>query len=492
RARFTTASSVLVLAVLAATGTLQYFAERRQLVSAQSAAQEAAARALAKACEEALVESNDVAALNYFKAFRETTALHSMALAGVGGELRLHSDALAGKSDWQTRNIGDGAAQRALGTGAPVRDEAQAAGLRLVRWTLPLRVRDAQAGLLRLEFDAQAMDRAVRSQLASSARRFVPVALSCLALGIVGAAWLAQRLVDPIQRLAEAARRYSEGRLEHRVAVTEQSELGLLAGDLNRMAARLAEADELKQRFFHQLTHDLRVPLSTVQGYLELLLSGKAGQISEDQRAHLLQAEEGAQIVAEFVDNILDLASMKGREPLAEGAGCDLAPVVRQAVSLVQVQARRLGVKVSCDFLEEPPAVRVPERLIRRILLNLLGNALKFTPSGGRVDVTARRAHGIVMVEVKDTGCGIPADKLEKVFQDFYRVPETMNNLRGPAGVGIGLAICKMIVEAHGGSIAVDSQLGRGARFTVAMPIAPYVAAPGGPGPESPSFGMKA
>ena len=476
RARFTTASSALVLAVLAATGTLQYFAERRQLARAQASAQEAAVRALAKACEEALVENNDVAALNYFKAFRQTPALRSIAMAGSDLQYKLHSDAFEGKGDWQGRSIGDGAAQRALAQADPVRDEAGEGVGHAVRWTMALRVLGKPSGLLRLEFDAAAMDRALGGQLGASARRFLFVALCCLALGVVGAAWLAERLVDPIHRLAEAARRYSEGRLDHRVSVAEKSELGELAGDLNRMAVRLGEMDELKQRFFHQLTHDLRVPLSSIQGYLELLLSGKAGEISADQRAHLMQAEEGAQIVADFVDNILDMARMKAAEPMPEGSGCELGAVVQKAVDLVQVQAKRLGVMVDATFLEEPPAVKMPEQLVRRVLLNLLGNALKFTPAGGRVMVSAHRAHGVVMLEVRDSGIGIPSDKLEKVFQDFYRVPETMPNLRGPAGVGIGLSICKMILEAHGGSIAVDSQIGKGARFTVALPIAPYVA----------------
>ncbi|MBI4347304.1 MAG: hypothetical protein HY553_10645, partial [Elusimicrobia bacterium] len=114
RVRFTTASSVLVLAVLAATGTLQYFAERRQLKAAQAAAQEAAARALAKACEEALLEDNDIAALNQFRVFRDAPALVSIALAGPSGTLRLHSDALRGKADWQGRSLLDEAARRAL------------------------------------------------------------------------------------------------------------------------------------------------------------------------------------------------------------------------------------------------------------------------------------------------------------------------------------------------------------------------------------------
>ncbi|MBI5201159.1 MAG: HAMP domain-containing histidine kinase [Elusimicrobia bacterium] len=485
RARFASASSALVLAVLAATGTLQYFAERRQLVRAQAAAQVAAVRALAKACEEAMVENNDVAALNYFKAFRRTPALRSIAMAGPDLQYRLHSDALDGKGDWQSRSLGDGAAQRALAQADPVRAEDGGG----VTWTMALSVRGKPAGLLRLEFDAAEMRRDIRGPLASSARRFLLVALCCLVLGVIGAAWLAERLVEPIRRLAEGARRYSEGKLEHRVDVGEKSELGLLADDLNRMAERLGEMDELKQRFFHQLTHDLRVPLSSIQGYLELLLSGKAGAISADQRSHLLQAEEGAQIVADFVDNILDLARMKGSAPMPEGGGCELGPVIQKAVDLVQVQAKRLGVVVDATFLEEPPAVKIPEQFVRRVLLNLLGNALKFTQAGGRVVVSAHRAHGIVMLEVRDNGIGIPADKLEKVFQDFYRVPETMPNLRGPAGVGIGLSICKMILEAHGGSIAVDSQLGKGARFTVALPIAPYIAAPGPNGPESPARG---
>lgn len=478
RARFTIANSAVVLAVLLATGTLQYVAERRQLVKAQAAAQEAATRALAKACEEALLEENDVAALNFLKAFRSTPALKAAAVAGANGTLRLHSDALDGKSQWQGLKLDDEGAKAAVAAGTIVRDEAGEGYLRVVRWTAPLAARGRHAGLLRLEFYGPTMDAAMREQLGSSARRFLLVAALCLAVGLLGAAWLAHRLVEPIQSLAYGARRYSEGQLKHRVPVAEQSELGELAEDLNRMAARLAEVDELKQRFFHQLTHDLRVPLAAIQGYVELLLSGKTGTISPEQREHLLQAEQGAQAVADFVDNVLDLARLEpadlraGRKSAEAEGDCDLGGVARRAVELVQAQAERLGVRVEADFLEKPPRVRLPEQLARRVVLNLLGNALKFTPAGGRVTVTVRTTRNVAILEVKDTGCGIPADKLGRIFEEFYRVPETVPNLRGPAGVGIGLAICKVICESHGGSIAADSQLGRGARFTVALPIA--------------------
>ncbi|MCX5789981.1 MAG: hypothetical protein NTX64_15975, partial [Elusimicrobia bacterium] len=173
RSRFTLANSLLVGAVLAATGTLQYAAERRQLVRAQAAAQGSAARALAKACEEAVLENNDVAALNYFKAFRETPALRDAALANADGRLRLHSDALRGSADWQGRVLADEAARRALAATEPVRDEAPGEdGGRLVVWTAGLRVRGKPAGLLRLRFDAAEMDRSMRAQLAAGARRF--------------------------------------------------------------------------------------------------------------------------------------------------------------------------------------------------------------------------------------------------------------------------------------------------------------------------------
>lgn len=462
---------MLVLAVLAATGAFQYAAERRQLLRAQAGAQETSARALAKACEEAVLENNDIAALNHFRLYREAPALASIALAGPDGRLRLHSDALAGKTDWQGRFLLDGAARRALESKALVNDEAEEGGLRVARWTVPLSVRGGPEGFVRLSFDLGVMRRSAREQLAQSARRFLLVALCCLALGVAGAVWLARRLIVPIELLAEGARRFSEGDLKHRVAVAERSELGELAADLNRMAARLGEMDELKSRFFHQLTHDLRVPLASIQGYVELLLSGKTGAISEAQRAHLLQAEQGAQAVADFVDNILDLARMKASQPAAGEGGCEVDAAIRRAVDLVQAQAQRLGVGVQAEPAGGVLEAKIPEALLRRVVLNLVGNALKFTPPGGRVTVRASRAGEAAAIEVRDTGCGIPEDKLGRIFEEFYRVPETMANLRGPAGVGIGLSICKTILDSHGGRIRVASKPGEGACFTIEVPV---------------------
>jgi signal transduction histidine kinase len=238
------------------------------------------------------------------------------------------------------------------------------------------------------------------------------------------------------------------------------------------MASKLQEVEELKRQFFHDLTHDLRQPLGSVQGYVELLLSGKAGPLPEEQREHLMQVQKGAEILRNFVDDIMDLAKFDSAQKELHKRPTDLKSLAQSVVDLQRVKADELGVAFENRMPERLPPVPADEIELRRVLSNLVANALKFTPAGGKVTLDARPNHKSMLVSVSDSGCGIPPDKLTQVFVKFYKVPETLSRLRAPAGVGLGLAICQGIVEAHGGRIWAESDLGFGSKFCFTIPLA--------------------
>lgn len=468
--RFLLANLFLVAAVLIATGTLQHFMEKRQLAQEQAAQQGTILKVLAKSCEEALIEKNDVAILNHFKALLPTLGLRSIMLTDLEGRILLHSDALKGERWWHGKKLEDAFTLSTLQAQGAFRQERRSEGEGTWEWSIPLEPKGRRQALLRMTYDPKPAKEAIAASLRASLGRFLLVSSLCVLLGLVGAMILSQLLYRPIQVLTEGASRYAQGELGHRILLEDRSELHTLAESLNSMAQGLSELEEFKKQLFHNLTHDLKAPLGSVQGYVKLLLSGRAGPVAEPQREHLKQIQQGAQILRDFVDNLLDLAGLESNRMPLERKPLDLRDLADSVLRLLKVQADEFHVWLETRLPPDLPQVEGDEKQIRRVLTNLLYNALKFTPAGGRIIVSASENRGDIALSVEDTGCGIPKERLPGMFTKFYKIPETMNHLRTPPGAGLGLAISKGIVEAHGGKIGVESELGRGSKFTFTIP----------------------
>jgi len=477
RHKFALAGFLLVLLVLLATGSLQYVVEKRDLERAQTAAQETALQTLAKFCEEALVHKNDLAILNYFKALLPTPGLSYVMVTDMQGEVIMHSRLLQGEKSWYGNRLDDPFTRQTLQAETAAQARVSEAGRSLSVWYAPLKLHGRTQAILRMAYEENAMKEHIRRTLAQSFRRFGMVALFCFILAMAGAGILA-RLFDRRIRLLDAgAQRYAQGEFSHVISLDGDDELSRLAEGLNAMARRIAELDNLKRQFFHDLTHDLKAPLGMVQGYVEILLSGQAGPIPEAQRAHLEAVQQGAATLREFVDNILDLARLE-----SAGLALDIRPVAAgrladSALALFSIQAQKLGIRLENKVPSGLPQVKADERQMRRVLTNLLSNALNFTPQGGRVSLAA----GLVRYggngpthlgfQVADTGCGMAKEHLPLIFAKFYKIPENLAHVQFSPGVGLGLAIAKAIVEAHGGRIWAESEPGRGSKFTFTLPL---------------------
>ena len=183
-----------------------------------------------------------------------------------------------------------------------------------------------------------------------------------------------------------------------------------------------------------------------------------------------MRAKEGAEILRTFVDNIMDLAKLESAKKVIEKKPTDLKRLAQSVVELQWGRASELGITLESHVPAGLPLVGADALELRRVIANLVTNAMKFTPAQGRITIDARLDGGALLAAVEDTGCGIPPDKLTQVFEKFYKVPETRVHLRAQAGLGLGLAICKGIVEAHGGKIWCESELGRGSRFCFTLP----------------------
>lgn len=267
----------------------------------------------------------------------------------------------------------------------------------------------------------------------------------------------ARMLARPIERLAEAADRVAADGPAQRVPETGPAELVRLAAAYNAMAERLDEQEALRREFIVNASHELRTPLTNLQGYLEAL---RDGVIEADPRAFDSLREEVDRL-SRLAASLDVLASAPWAAMQAEPAVVDVAAAARTAADLIAPALARRGIEVDVDAAA-PLRARVRPDALAQALANLLSNAERYTPDGGRAAVTARRAGGggstAVEVVVGNSGPGIPPEALPRVFDRFYRVEPSRDRARG--GAGIGLAIVRQLVEADGGEVGVTSNRG--------------------------------
>lgn len=309
------------------------------------------------------------------------------------------------------------------------------------------------------------------------------------ALGLMAAAVaagaVARGILKPVRRLQEAAMRFGAGKLGTRAEIHGAGELGDLASAFNQMAAlieerecRLQELGHLKSDFVSSVSHELRTPLTTIKTLTRVLLRGT---VSDEERREYLQtiaSECDRQI--DLVVNLLDLSRIEAGRMQVSVQPADVAAVVRQCTETMAPGARERGVTLDVHVPERLPAVLADAAALRRVVCGLLDNAIKYAKDGGAISITVSMSGSRLAVLVSDTGPGIPAEDLPHIFEKFYRAGSSTEHAAaddGPRhvpGIGLGLYIARTLVEEMGGRLDVKSELGRGAVFTVWLPIAPH------------------
>jgi signal transduction histidine kinase len=241
-----------------------------------------------------------------------------------------------------------------------------------------------------------------------------------------------------------------------------------MVGRLRAQNEELRCLDRLKDDFVASVSHELRTPLTSIRGYLELVLDGDASELTEEQLRYLSVVDRNADRLLRVVDDLLFAAQVDAGKIALEPGPTDLDELVREAVEAARPVAAEHDVELI--FEADRPAELVGDRArLAQILDNLIANAIKFTPPGGKVEVRTFVAGDSAVVEVADTGIGISADDQERLFQRFFRAEGAI--LGAIDGTGLGLAIVKAIVDAHGGELAVESVAGRGTTFRIGLPL---------------------
>jgi PAS domain S-box-containing protein len=238
--------------------------------------------------------------------------------------------------------------------------------------------------------------------------------------------------------------------------------------DLSEQNERLRELDRLKDEFIALVSHELRTPLTSIRGYTELLLDGEAGELTDDQRQFLGVVERNSHRLLHLVGDLLFLAQVEAGKLVLDVGALDLGAVASESVETARPQAEAKDITLTLAT-GPVPLIAGDRARVAQLLDNLVSNAIKFTPEGGRVDVRLRTHRNEAVLEVRDSGMGIPAGEQEFLFQRFFRT--TRATEQAIQGTGLGLAISKAIVEAHAGRIIVASEEGAGTTFHVTIPL---------------------
>jgi signal transduction histidine kinase len=294
------------------------------------------------------------------------------------------------------------------------------------------------------------------------------VLLGALVAGLVAvllALATSSRILKPVERLTEAARRMEKGDLSVQVDIDSEDEIGQLAHAFNSMAGSLAQQEALRRNMVSDVAHELRTPLTNLRGYLE---ASRDGLLPPDA-ALVDNLYEETMLLQRLVTDLQDLALADAGQLTLVRTPTDLANLVERAATMMQPQAHEKGLTVAAEAPDDLPLVDADPERVGQILRNLLNNAVAHTPPGGAVTLTAESRDGEVAVTVRDTGAGIPAEHLPHVFDRFYRVDKSRTRQTG--GAGLGLAIVRQLVVAHGGSVSAESTPGQGSAFTFTLPV---------------------
>jgi two-component system sensor histidine kinase BaeS len=292
-------------------------------------------------------------------------------------------------------------------------------------------------------------------------------AVAASVAGALALSWIVSaRVVRPVRELAGAAQRIAHGARTARVPASGADELAQLAGAFNEMAASLEQAEQIRSQLLADVAHELRTPLATVESYVEALADGVLA--TDDENWGVIRAETSR--LNRLVDDLQKVSRAQAHQLDLHPTPTPPGELLQDSVKAAQPGYAAKRVRLELQIEPQLPDLDADRERLAEVLANLLTNALRHTPTGGTVHVSARRHGALIEIAVADTGEGIAVEHLERVFERFYRVDPARSRASG--GTGIGLAIVRAIVEAHGGTATAVSQgIGHGTTLTIRLPI---------------------
>jgi two-component system OmpR family sensor kinase len=307
---------------------------------------------------------------------------------------------------------------------------------------------------------------------ADFAKPFLWAGVAALAVSILIAVLLARSIYVPIRRVTNAAEEIARGNYEQQVPVAGPKEVKGLATSFNQMAKQVKRSQQMLRDFVADASHELRSPLTSIKGFAQAIVDGTA----KDKEAQLKAAsviEDESKRMMRLVEELLEFSRLESGQIKMVKESVDLKELLQQCHEIFLMRAKEKKIQLRTEIEPLPPVTGDIDRL-EQVFNNLLDNALKHTPSGGKVDIVARQPHpNFVEIAVTDTGPGISGEQLRHVFERFYRADPSAGKAGVGTGTGLGLAIARQIARAHGGDINIKSKLGKGTEFLVRLPLNP-------------------
>lgn len=303
--------------------------------------------------------------------------------------------------------------------------------------------------------------------------KMIQIYVGAAVLGVIIAALLGillSRLITrPVLEASHVASKIAEGNFDEKVRISSRDELGKLGNAINNMTERLAKSEKLRRDFIANVSHELRSPLTSVQGFVDALLEGRDTD-EQDRRRYLNIIQTETNRLGKLVNDLLEISRFD-----SEGISFDMGPfpignVINRAVASLKPQFDIKRISVRTVLPKELPQCYGDEDRIEQVLHNLLENAIRYSPDEGKILISCRVIGEEIYVEVADNGPGISTDELPFIWERFYRVDKDRSRLKG--GTGLGLAIVREIIKKHGGRVTAESDTGEGAAFGFTLPLA--------------------
>ncbi|MDO9513467.1 MAG: ATP-binding protein [Elusimicrobiota bacterium] len=502
---------MLVLLSVGGVTSFLYYTEKKVLLKEMELKERATVEQLAQIGREALIAKDDLLLLNYVNLIKKTTpAVVYAFIENTAGKILAHTDPMRiDEKDvsegsllaLKTENIlQQNVFEKRVDFEEVTEDDilsrqSASVNIEILDFSNPIYLGKNKAAVARVGFSKEELRKIVADSLAKTRTRIYGIGLINMLLGCAVAFLLAAAISRPIKILSDGAAEIGKGNFEHELHINRKDELGQLSTTFNEMAHKLKELDEMKRDFVSSVTHELRSPLAAIDSYINMMMKQLESQIAKSRNKNsksqveitwednFSRIKKNTVRLSKFIDDLLDVSKIESGKLDVCPENIEYEPVISDMVELFTPKAAELGIDLSFEMEKDLPRVLGDANRLKQVITNLVGNALKFTPEGGKIKIKAflGKANGssmsagagkMVETAVSDTGFGIPENKIEKIFSKFEQVKEHRDKVKGQKGTGLGLAIAKAIVEMHSGKIWIKSKVNEGTTFHFTIPAA--------------------
>jgi signal transduction histidine kinase len=446
-----------------------FVSQRRILIDDLEAQRQNTIQSVAGIARESILTRDDILLLNYVSFVKKMTkALVSCAVVDSKNFIVAHSNPeYLRRKTGETVVTPDGK-RTVIDVYLPEKP-----GAKTLKISLPVVVGTKRLAGVYMEYSISELQRLVENNLIQLGNRIVLGGGITLLIGVLAAYAFAHTLTKPVLQLAEGTRLIGEGNLDTTIRIRTSDEIGYLAREFNKMAQKLKELDRMKDDFVSSVTHELRSPLAAVESYVNLMLDSPQ-ELQNRGREHLIRIKNNTARLSKFIDDLLDVAKIESGTMYIKKEKINIVSIIQEVSALFLLPAQEKGINLESKIETGLPLISADSDRIHQVLINLISNALKFTPAGGKIIVESKiqdKPPKSVFVSVTDTGPGIAKEDAGMIFQKFYQVRSTVDKAKGLKGTGLGLDIACGIVESHGGEISVESEIGKGSKFYFTLPI---------------------